>query len=53
MIFQSVRQLKDVIKNEEKKLGLPSNTLLNYYMMERFLCRVSRKNRKYSCKKCK
>lgn len=42
MIFQSVRQLKDVIKNEEKKLGLPSNTLLNYYMMERFLCRVSK-----------
>lgn len=42
MIFQSVRQLKDMIRNVEKKLGLPSNTLLNYYMMERFLCRISR-----------
>ena len=29
MIFQSVRQLKDVIKNEEKKLGLLSN--IGYY----------------------
>ncbi len=42
MIFTSVKQLKDVVKNTENKLGLPSNTLLNYYMMERFLCRISK-----------
>lgn len=41
MIFTSVKQLKDVVKNTENRLGLPSNTLLNYYMMERFLCRIS------------
>ena len=40
MIFTSVKQLKDVVKNTENRLGLPSNTLL-YYMMERFLCRIS------------
>lgn len=42
MIFTSVKQLKAVVKNTENKLGLPSNTLLNYYMMERFLCRISK-----------
>lgn len=42
MIFTSVKQLKDVVKNTENKLGLPANTLLNYYMMERFLCRISK-----------
>ncbi len=40
MIFTSVKQLKDVVKNTENRLGLLSNTLLNYYMMERFLCRL-------------
>ena len=42
MIFTSVKQLKDVVKNTENKLGLPANTLLNYYMMERFLCRINK-----------
>lgn len=42
MIFTSVKQLKAVVKNTENRLGLPSNTLLNYYMMERFLCRISK-----------
>lgn len=41
MIFTSPRQLKDKIKNVEQKYNLPANTLLNYYMMERFLCRLS------------
>ena len=40
MIFTSPRQLKDKIKNVEQKYNLPANTLLNYYMMERFLCRL-------------
>lgn len=40
MIFKSVRQLKDTIRNKESTLGLPPNTLLNYYMMERLLCRI-------------
>ncbi|MDO4793634.1 MAG: nucleotidyl transferase AbiEii/AbiGii toxin family protein [Filifactor alocis] len=40
MIFKSVKQLKDVVKNKENKLGLPANTILNYYMMERLLCRI-------------
>lgn len=46
MIFTSPRQLKDKIKNVEQKYNLPANTLLNYYMMERFLCRLS--NSEYS-----
>ena len=41
MIFTSPRQLKDKIRNAEQKYNLPANTLLNYYMMERFLCRLS------------
>lgn len=41
MIFESVRKLKDYVRNMEKKLNLPANTLLNYYMMEQLLCRVS------------
>lgn len=46
MIFTSPRQLKDKIRNAEQKYNLPANTLLNYYMMERFLCRLS--NSEYS-----
>lgn len=41
MIFNSVKQLKDTIRNKENKLNLPANTLINYYMMERFLCRIN------------
>ena len=41
MIFNSPRQLKDWIKNKEITEGIPSNTLLNYYMMERLLERIS------------
>lgn len=37
MIFKDPRQLKDTIKNKEKELKLPSNTLINYYMMDRFI----------------
>lgn len=44
MIFSSVRQLKDTIRNKENKLNLPPNTLINYYMMERFLCRINKSN---------
>lgn len=40
MIFKDVRQLRDRIKNKEREMNLPANTLLNYYMMERFLERL-------------
>lgn len=41
MKFNSPKQLKDWISNEEIKEKIPPNTLLNYYMMERLLERVS------------
>lgn len=40
MKFTSPKQLKDWLKNKELSEGIPSNTLLNYYMMERLLERV-------------
>lgn len=40
MIFSSPRQLKDNIRNKEKELNLPVNTLVNYYMMDRFIERL-------------
>lgn len=42
LIFNSVRQLKDTLRNKENELNIPSNILINYYMMERFLCRINR-----------
>jgi len=39
--FTSARQLKDWIKNKSKKIGTPANTLLQTYMMERLLERIS------------
>ncbi|MCL2627494.1 MAG: nucleotidyl transferase AbiEii/AbiGii toxin family protein [Oscillospiraceae bacterium] len=41
MIFTSARQLKDWIKNKSTNFGTPANTLLQTYMMERFLERIS------------
>ena len=41
MKFTSARQLKDWIKNKSKQTGTPANTLLQTYMMERFLERIS------------
>ncbi len=41
MKFNSPKQLKDWLRNKELSGGIPSNTLLNYYMMERFLERIS------------
>lgn len=41
MRFSSPKQLKDWLKNKELSEGIPSNTLLNYYMMERLLERIS------------
>ena len=41
MKFNSPKQLKDWLKNKELSEGIPSNTLLNYYMMERLLERIS------------
>lgn len=41
MRFTSATQLKDWIKNKSKQTGTPANTLLQSYMMERFLERVS------------
>ena len=41
MRFTSARQLKDWIKNKSKQTGVPANLLLQTYMMERLLERVS------------
>ncbi|GHT85378.1 abortive infection protein [Bacteroidia bacterium] len=41
MTFTSAAQLKDWIKNKAKQTDAPANTLLQSYMMERFLERVS------------
>jgi len=41
MKFTSATQLKDWIKNKSKQTGAPANVLLQTFMMERFLERVS------------
>jgi hypothetical protein len=41
MSVNSPRQLKDWLRNKEKKDGIPANTLINYYMMERLLERIA------------
>ena len=41
MIFTSATQLKDYIKNKSKQTGANANILLQNYMMERFLERIS------------
>ncbi|MDR2600555.1 MAG: nucleotidyl transferase AbiEii/AbiGii toxin family protein [Oscillospiraceae bacterium] len=41
MKFKSTKQLKDWIKNKSKDYGTPANTLLQTYMMERLLERIS------------
>ncbi len=41
-MFTNATQLKDWIKNKSKETGTPANTLLQSYMLERFLERVSR-----------
>lgn len=41
MKFTSPKQLKDWIKNKVASEGIPSNTLIQTYMMERFLERIS------------
>ena len=41
MRFTSATQLKDWIKNKSKQTGTPTNVLLQTYMMERLLERVS------------
>lgn len=48
MIFNSVKHLKDTIRNRENKFNLPPNTLINYYMMERFLCRINKSKYSYN-----
>ena len=48
MIFNSVKHLKDTIRNRENKFNLPPNTLINYYMMERFLCRTNKSKYSYN-----
>jgi len=40
-LIKNPRQLKDWIKNMAKKNNLAANTVLQNYMMERFLERVS------------
>lgn len=41
MKFTSPKQLKDWIKNKVTSEGIPSNTIIQTYMMERFLERIS------------
>lgn len=41
MIFTSAKQLKDWVGNLSKKTGVPSNTLMQTYLMERFVERIS------------
>jgi len=41
MMFTSAKQLKDWIKNKSKQTGVPANTLLQTYIMERLVERVS------------
>lgn len=41
MQFTSPKKLKDWLKNKEISEGMPQNTLLSYYMMERLLERIS------------
>lgn len=41
MKFTSPKQLKDWIKNKVANEGIPSNTMIQMYMMERFLERIS------------
>ena len=33
MSINSPKQLKDWLRNKEKKDGIPANTLINYYML--------------------
>ena len=41
MIFTSARQLKDRLRNEAHRLGIPPMTVMNHYMMERLLARLA------------
>lgn len=41
MSINSPKQLKDWLRNKEKKDGIPANTLIHYFMMERFLERIA------------
>lgn len=41
MKFSSPKQLKDWMKNKVASEGIPSNTIIQTYMMERFLERIS------------
>ena len=40
-MFNSAMQLKDLIKNKSAQTGIPANSLLQNYMMERLLERIS------------
>jgi hypothetical protein len=40
-MFTSAMQLKDWIKNKSTQTGVPANTLLQNYMMERLLERIA------------
>lgn len=41
MSINSPKQLKDWLRNKEKKDGIPANTLIHYFMMERLLERIA------------
>ena len=41
MIFTSARQMKDRLKNEAQRLGIPPMTVMNHYMMEQLLARLA------------
>lgn len=41
MSINSPKQLKDWLRNKEKKDGIPANTWIHYFMMERLLERIA------------
>jgi len=51
MRLSSATQLKDWIKNTSKQTGTPANVLLQTYMMERLLERISLSSYRYVSKR--
>lgn len=41
-MFKDINQFKALLKNKERELNIPGGTLINYYMMERFVYRLSK-----------
>lgn len=45
-MIKTSRQLKDFIKNKSKEIGLPNNSILQTYMLEKLIERLSLSNHK-------